>query len=834
LQLSFCHAALDYTTIDLPVKEIIKDVQIALEAKNTLIVSAPPGAGKSTLLPLCLLDQPWLQGQKILMLEPRRLATKTIAQRMAELWGDELGQTIGYRVRFESRVSATTKIEVLTEGILTRMLHSDNALEGVGMVIFDEFHERSLHADVALALCRESQQLLRPDIRILIMSATLNLPKLSSLLDAPVIESQGRQYPVELRYMGATDEQFLPETTARIVVQAANEHQGDILVFLPGEGEIRKCAEILEKSLSSFAIHPLYGQLPPNQQFAAIMPNRFGKRKVVLATSIAETSLTIEGVKIVVDSGFGKTSRFDPSSGLSKLQTIQISKDSADQRAGRAGRLSPGFCYRMWSLADHQRLADHRVPEIMEADLTPLVLDMAHWGVRNISDLIWLTEPPKASVLSGNETLHQLSALDEDKITPHGKDLHRLACHPRIAHMLIMAQSESSKQLACDIAAILEERDPLGRESGIDINLRIEALRRNRSRKSIGKRMTRIAKIAESYRRMLQLNENNEAVDPFETGLLLAYAYPERIASARPGNNAQFQLANGKLAQASYQDDLANEPWLAVAHMDMREGIGKIFLAAPLNPRDLMPLVKEKEILIWDTRKGGLQASKDLRIGSIVLQSKPLPNPNPDLVSAAISKAIAQEGNALLNFDDAFEQLQLRILSLKHWNPEQSWPDVSSEALLNNNADWLAGYLDNIKKPEDLKKIPLKEALLNFLGWDFQQTLERLAPEKIIVPTGSSIRIQYLSNGGTPILAVRLQELFGVSDTPKINDNKTGVVLHLLSPGYKPVQVTSDLRSFWNTTYFEVKKELKRRYPKHAWPDDPWMATPVAKGRPMK
>lgn len=768
------------------------------------------------------------------MLEPRRLAAKTIAQRMAELWGDELGQTIGYRVRFENRVSKDTKIEVLTEGILTRMLHSDNALEGVGMVIFDEFHERSLHADVALALCRESQQLLRPDLRILIMSATLNLPKLSSLLNAPVIESQGRQYPVELRYTGATDEQFLPESAARIVVQAANEHDGDILVFLPGEAEIRKCAEILEKNLSAFAIHPLYGQLPPNQQFAAIMPNRFGKRKVVLATSIAETSLTIEGVKIVVDSGFGKTSRFDPSSGLSKLQTIQISKDSADQRAGRAGRLSAGICYRMWSLADHQRLNEHRIPEIIEADLTPLVLDMAHWGVRNISDLIWLTEPPKASVQSGNETLHQLSALEDDKITPHGKDLHRLACHPRIAHMLIMAQTESSKQLACDIAAILEERDPLGRESGIDINVRIEALRRDRSRQSIGKRLTRIAKIAESYRRMLQLSENNDAVDPFETGLLLAYAYPERIASARPGNNAQFQLANGKLAQASHQDDLAHEPWLAVAHMDMREGMGKIFLAAPLNPRDLMPLVKEKEILVWDTRKGGLQASKDLRIGSIILQSKNLPNPNPALVSAAISKAIAQEGQSLLNFDDSFEQVQLRILSLKTWNPEQSWPDVSTEALLNSNAEWLAGYLDSIKKNEDLKKIPLKEALLNHLGWDFQQTLNQLAPEKITVPTGSSIRIQYLPNAGTPILAVRLQELFGVSDTPHINENKTSLVLHLLSPGYKPVQVTSDLRSFWNTTYFEVKKELKRRYPKHAWPDDPWKATPVAKGRPMK
>jgi ATP-dependent helicase HrpB len=405
------------------------------------------------------------------MLEPRRLAAKTIAQRMADLNGDDLGQTIGYRVRFENKVSAQTKIEVLTEGILTRMLQSDNALEGIGLVIFDEFHERSLHADLALALCRESQLVLRPDLRILIMSATLNLPKLSSLLDAPIIESKGRQFPVDIRYVGATDEMFIPESAARTVISAVQENEGDTLVFLPGEAEIRKCAEILETNLPSFSIHPLYGQLPPNQQFAAIMPNRNGRRKVVLATSIAETSLTIEGVKIVVDTGFGRISKFDPASGLSKLQTVKISKDSADQRAGRAGRLSAGVCYRMWTMADHQRLADHRIPEILEADLTSLMLDMAHWGVKNVSSLTWLTEPPKASVSSGSETLHQLSALEDGRITQHGKDLHRMACHPRIAHMLVMANNESARQLATDIAAVLEERDPLGKESGTSTTL---------------------------------------------------------------------------------------------------------------------------------------------------------------------------------------------------------------------------------------------------------------------------------------------------------------------------------------------------------------------------
>jgi ATP-dependent helicase HrpB len=805
-----------------------------LKDQHSLIVTAPPGAGKSTLLPLTLLNQPWLGNQKILMLEPRRLAAKTIAQRMADLNGDDLGQTIGYRVRFENKVSAQTKIEVLTEGILTRMLQSDNALEGIGLVIFDEFHERSLHADLALALCRESQLVLRPDLRILIMSATLNLPKLSSLLDAPIIESKGRQFPVDIRYVGATDEMFIPESAARAVISAVQENEGDTLVFLPGEAEIRKCAEILESNLPAFSIHPLYGQLPPNQQFAAIMPNKNGRRKVVLATSIAETSLTIEGVKIVVDTGFGRISKFDPASGLSKLQTVKISKDSADQRAGRAGRLSAGVCFRMWTMADHQRLADHRIPEILEADLTSLMLDMAHWGVKNVSSLTWLTEPPKASVSSGSETLHQLSALEDGRITQHGKDLHRMACHPRIAHMLVMANNESARQLATDIAAVLEERDPLGKESGIDLNLRIEALRRDRSRKSIGKRLTRIAKIAESYRRMLNIPENNDPVDPYETGLLLAYAYPERIASARPGNNAQFQLANGKIAQAHHTDDLAHEAWLAVAHMDMREGLGKIFMAAPLNPKDLLPLVVEKEILTWDTHKGGIVATKDLRIGSIILQSKPLQNPNPELISAAISKAIANEGEHLLDFDETFYQLQCRISSLKKWNPDQEWPDVSTEALLENNQEWLGSFLENVKKTDDLKRISLKDALLAHLGWDFQQLLNQLAPEKIVVPTGSAIKVEYLMNGGIPVLAVRLQELFGMSDTPKINNGKTSVVLHLLSPGYKPVQVTSDLRSFWNNTYFEVKKELKRRYPKHAWPEDPWSAIPVAKGRPMK
>ncbi|HYQ58901.1 MAG TPA: ATP-dependent helicase HrpB [Draconibacterium sp.] len=827
----------DPHSTNLPIVDVIGEVKQHLQKENTLIVHAPPGAGKSTVIPLILLEESWLNGQKIIMLEPRRLAARSIATRLAELLGEPVGKRVGYRIRFDNCVSESTQLEVVTEGILTRMLQSDNALEGIGMVIFDEFHERSLFADVALALSREAQKILRPDLRIMIMSATLNMPQLTELLKAPSVVSEGRQYPVDIHYEGENDLKLLPELTSRVITKVVEKHDGDILVFLPGEAEIKNTETILRSRHNGIAIHPLYGQLPPQKQFAAIMPSREGRRKIILATSIAETSLTIEGVKVVIDCGFSRTLKFNPNTGLSRLETVEITLDSADQRAGRAGRLGPGVCYRMWTKATHHRLNKHRTPEIEEADLASLALEMAKWGVDDINKLTWLTPPPKGHVLQANELIEQLDAIENGKITEHGKAIHQLPCHPRLAHMLLLAQKDGLTELACDIAAILEERDPLNREAGIDINLRIDALRRYRKGSLKNKRLKHIAKISAQYRKMLNAGEDNSFTDPFDTGLLLAYAYPERIAHATPGNNAQFKLANGNIAAAGHEDDLAHEEWLSIASVNARDGVGRIFLASPLNPRDLAPMVKTVESINWDTKRGGFSAFSELRIGSIILQQKPLQDYNIDKKIKAISDAIKKEGTWLLNFNPEVEQWQNRITSLRIWDATNNWPNVSTNHLLANNYEWISPYLNAIKKPEDLKKIDLKQVLQNHLPYNLQQLLDKLAPERLKVSSGSNIKLKYGSGGEAPILAVRLQEIFGLLETPTVNNGNVKILLHLLSPGFKPVQVTDDLNSFWTNTYFEVKKELKARYPKHYWPDDPLEAEPlrgVRKKRPGK
>lgn len=718
----------DPFSIDLPVREIIPQVIQELNTNNTLIVQAPPGAGKSTLLPLALLEQPFLKGKKILMLEPRRLATKSIALRMSELLEEKVGQTVGYRIRFESQVSTNTRLEVLTEGILTRMLHSDNALEDVGLVIFDEFHERNIHADVAMALCREAQQLLRPDLRIMVMSATLDMQQLSSLLKAPVISSDGKMFPVEIKYAGDIDPWLMPEMVAKSVIDASKNDKGDILVFLPGQGEIKKAEAILRKQLPEFSIHPLYGQLSPTAQYQAIMPNRSGKRKVVLSTSIAETSLTIEGITIVIDSGYGRTSKFDPKSGLSRLETIRIAKDSADQRAGRAGRLQPGTCYRLWSKATHANLAEFRTPEILEADLAFMVLDMLEWGIKDIRELTWLTPPPVGTLAQAFDILTQLNAVENGKITPHGKKIHAIPAHPRIAHMLVIAENEDKISLAADIAGLLEERDPLAPDTGVDINLRIDALRRARRENLSIKGLNKIEKIASNYRRLFKAEIDNSMVDSFETGSLIALAYPERIAYARPGNNAQFQLANGKIAMIGHKDDLANESWLAISHIDAREGMGKVFLASPLNPKDLAPFVKEKRKVLWDSKKGGLVASLDLSIGSIVLRSTPIRDLSENDLMEALSNAIHQEGRKLLDFSEKVVTLQARMQSLRKWRPTENWPNWSTEKIIENHKSILGPYLSEVRKPEDFKKLDLASILYHSLTFDQQNTFNKLVP----------------------------------------------------------------------------------------------------------
>ncbi len=820
-------------TTGFPITESIPPIRQHLSDHNTLIVSTPPGAGKSTIIPLALLDEPWLQGRKIVMLEPRRLAASSIARRMASLLGERAGQTVGYRVRFENETSSLTRIEVVTEGILTRMLHQDNALETVGAVIFDEFHERRLHTDLSLVLCRESQQVLRPDLRLVVMSATLDTRPLAALLQAPVVESQGRMYPVDIVHTDEPDPRELPQQCARTVMRASRERPGDILVFLPGEAEIRACEQLLLNNPSGMAIHPLYGQLSLAEQHAAIQPDRLGRRKVVLATSIAETSLTIEGISVVVDGGYTRALAFDPSSGLSRLKTVRISCDAADQRAGRAGRLGPGTCYRMWTPATEQRMAPYRIPEMLEADLTALVLDTAQWGIDDPMQLDWLTPPPVNTLMQVTSLLQGLGALDNGRITSHGKAIHALPCHPRIAHMLLESKRLSLSGLATDVAALLEERDPLGREAGIDINLRIEALRRHREQGKQGKRFDNVEKIARAYRKLLHIPEENRPPDPYHTGLLLAYAYPERIAKARGDGKGTYQLANGKRAVVASDDALAPEPWLSIALLDARDGIGKAFLASAVNPVDLSTFVQETQRIVWDGKLGAIAATRDRRIGSIVLESTPLPDPEEAAIQRALCDAVRIDGQRLLNWTEAVEQWQSRVFSLRQWRPDEGWPDPTTSNLLTQVEQWLSPYLQGIRKAEELKRLDLLHILHHSLVYEQQQALERLAPTQLTVPSGSSVKLRYSPIGEPPVLAVRLQEVFGLLDTPRVNDDRTPVVLHLLSPGFKPVQVTADLRSFWQTAYFEVRKELKRRYPKHAWPEDPFQAQAV-RGVPKK
>ena len=826
----------------LPVESIVESVNAHLRAHNRLVVTAPPGAGKSTLLPLTILnDLP--DGGKILLLEPRRLAARQVAERMSTMVGEQVGKTIGYRVRFESKVSEDTRIEVLTEGILTRMIVDDPTLEGISMIIFDEFHERNLASDVAFALALKTQQIIRPDLRILIMSATIDAQLICKMLDAPFVKCGGRMFPVETIHITpeATSSNSPVEACAlsvsHVIRQAHQSHEGDILAFLPGEAEIRRCAELLGTTMGSTRIYPLYGMLPHKEQQQAIAPSKIGERKVVLATPIAETSLTIEGVRVVVDSGLCRKMVFDPQTGLSHLETVQISKDMADQRRGRAGRLAPGICYRLWTLATEHRMADCRVPEIEEADLAPMVLDIAAWGGCNVKELQWITPPPSAHVEQGMRLLRQLNALDEEgQITSHGRSLAKLPCHPRIAQMLVLANGNSQKSLAADIAALLDEKDPLANENiGAELRLRLSALNEAREGRRRGKTWERIIRAAEQYQRLAQhVRAQGNATLQGES-LLLAAAYPERIAQALPEGIGCFRLASGDIAKVDAQDDLCAYDWIAVASLNTQQGgIGHIFLASPLQQSDLKPFVREKENISWDSKRGQVIVQREYRIGSLLVESRPMAidsKANPKdaaklrkTITKVICEAAKKEGTSMLDFNDLVQSLQRRVATVAGWHPELNLPDLSTDSVLQRCEVWLPFFLE---ETSDLKRIDLAKALWTLLSYEQQLQVDRLAPTHITVPTGSRIRVDYRQGAELPILRVRLQECFGMTDTPRVDDGKRPILMELLSPGFKPVQLTSDLHSFWSNTYFEVRKELRRRYPKHSWPDNPLKAEAV-------
>ena len=813
----------------LPVLDILPQLRDSLAKHPIVILQAPPGAGKSTLVPLELVDEPWLSGKKIVMLEPRRLAARAVAGRMASLCELPIGDKIGYRIRFDTKVSDKTRIEVVTEGILTRLLQRDNTLEEIGLVIFDEFHERSLNADLSLALCLQVQQLVRDDLRILIMSATIDGEKLSSVLNnAPVITSLGKQYPVEHRYYNFDPEAKTPVRMARAIRKALAEHKGDVLAFLPGTGEISRTQDLLSQESLGASVQVLYGDLSMRKQQEAILPMTDGGRKVVLATSIAETSLTIEGITVVVDSGFARVPKFDPRSGLNRLDTVRVTKDAADQRAGRAGRLGPGVCYRLWSEGMTASLVSNRSPEILEADLTSLMLEISQWGVKNIQELTWVTSPPSGAVNQAKELLEQLDAIKNGRITERGKQMLQLPTHPRIAHMLLEAKQKIA--LATDIAALLEERDPLPKEAGTDVSLRIEELRKWRSKQFVNadrNALERIERLAESWRKIFKIEIDNSAPHEEEVGKLLAAAYPERIARQIEKNKERYKLANGRVVKLPAHDPLIRETWLSVAHLDAGSSEGKIFLAAPVNEKDLIELAHEREAVRWDADRGMIVGNLEKRIGNLVLQSKTMSSIPKEKKNVVLVEAISAGGLRMLGWDEDQREWQARIMSLRIWRPNEGWPDVREENLLASLEEWLSPYLLEVTKQTELQRLNLQTILSGILPWELANKFGTLAPYKLEVPSGSMIKLNYHIDGQAPVMAVRLQEVFGLLETPTVNNGKMKVMMQLLSPGHKPVQVTQDLHSFWQNTYPEVRKELRMRYPRHSWPEDPWTAKAV-------
>ncbi|MED5606630.1 MULTISPECIES: ATP-dependent helicase HrpB [unclassified Pseudomonas] len=835
----------------LPIDAVLPALRQALSARHETVLEAPPGAGKTTRVPLALLDEPWLAGQGILMLEPRRLAARAAAERLAAELGERVGETVGYRIRLDSKVGPKTRIEVVTEGILTRRLQDDPALEGVGLVIFDEFHERSLDADLALALTLNGRELLRDTpLKVLVMSATLEGERLAALLDdAPVVRSEGRMFPVDLRWGRPFQPgEFVEPRVLQTVLQALADEPGSLLVFLPGQAEIRRVAEQLGEALAGrdeVLLCPLHGELELSAQRAAIEPAPPGKRKVVLATNIAETSLTIDGVRVVVDAGLARVPRFDPGSGMTRLETQRISRASATQRAGRAGRLEPGVCYRLWSEAQHEQLPAYGTAEILQADLAGLALQLGRWGVEP-GELAWLDVPPAAAYAQACDLLDRLGALnDKGALNAHGQAMAELPAHPRIAHLLLRGQALGLGRLACDVAALLGERDIL-RGAGADLHERTALL----AGESAGNRASRGAvqrarQLARQFRGYLRGQPAEAVADPDHPrwlGALLAFAYPDRVARQRRGGGGEYRLANGRAAQFGEPDALMKEPWLVVADLGSRQGQReeRIYLAAALDAAlfdsVLAEQVRAHDELDWDEREGVLRAERQRKVGELVLSSEALPNLDAEARSRALLGLVRRKGLELLPWTPELRQWQARIALLRRLDleskGESEWPDVGDQALLASLEAWLLPYLGKVSRLAHFANLELPGILHGLLPWPLPQRLDELAPRTLQVPSGSNIRLDY--SEFPPVLAVRLQELFGLADTPRIAGGRLAVKLHLLSPAQRPVQVTQDLANFWRSTYAEVKKDLKGRYPKHYWPDDPLIAEPTARAKPRR
>jgi ATP-dependent helicase HrpB len=834
----------------LPIEGALPELLSALVNHQRVVLSAPPGAGKTTRVPLALLGAEWRAGRSILVLVPRRMAARSAAGYMAALLGEQVGDTVGYQIRMERRIGPRTRIEVLTEGVLTRRLQRDPELGGVACVIFDEFHERHLEADLALALCLDLQGVLHPDLRVLVMSATLAVDPLVALLgDPPVVASQVAQHHVATHYCPLTPNTDLSAGVAGAIRRAMDDYAGSILAFLPGAREIRSVARRLERRglPPGVDLHPLYGQLSHKAQAAALVPAPAGRRKVVLATNIAETSLTIEGVGVVVDSGFCRSPRLDPKSGMSRLVTRRISRASARQRRGRAGRTGSGVCLRLWDRGVHTGLVPFDPPEIMVADLSPLALELAAWGSGDPGQLHWLDPPPAEALAQAKGLLVQLGALDaEGRITPHGRRMVAFPLHPRLAHMVLQAETVDLGRLACLVAALLGERDPARFDPGAysaDLHLRVAVLLDGTAgARGCGDRVdhravARIRKIAADLESHLGI-ASGEVQPPAVTrlGQLLAWAYPERICQKRPGQLGHFQLANGKGAWIDPTDPLAGEEMLAAAHLDGDPRRARIFLAAAydaaLLETQFAARLTVRRTVHWDKERQRVLAVVRERLGALVLAERPWPSPPPEAVQAALLGGIRDAGLEILPWDRSLSRwVQRAAFAGRWWAGGDPWPGFDAQTLMDELSDWLGPYLPGCRALKDLTRGQLRQALAARLTWAQQRAMEALAPTHVIVPSGSRLPVDY--GNDPPVLKVRIQEMFGATGTPAVAEGRQPLLLHLLSPAQRPMQVTQDLAQFWRTGYPQIKKELHGRYPRHHWPEDPLAAPPTrrAKGR---